>query len=416
MTTVHETTPKPVRAFLAGVWDDVTSRPEAESLCGELAGLVRSLGHEAAGSEIVHLREARQGFGIGRGKAEEIAEKSAALGADCLILDWEVSPSQQKNWENLSGLSVLDRRELIIQIFASRARTREASLQVELAELTFSLPRLTHRYINLARQRGGSYGAKGSGETRFETDRRIVKNRIFKLEREIEQVRKQRAVQRKKRTNSGTPVCALVGYTNSGKSSLLNALTGADVVAEDKLFATLDTSSRRMTLCPKQEGAAVRGTADGALAQQPNEIGAPSQQPDESGAPAQEPDAGGALTRRRRECIVTDTVGFIRRLPHDLISAFRSTLEELSYAALLIHVLDASDPAAPEQYRTTLGVLADLGEDKKPMITALNKIDRSVSEETLAELAALCPNAVPISARTGEGLDGLRELIGGQLF
>ncbi|MDR0539641.1 MAG: GTPase HflX, partial [Spirochaetaceae bacterium] len=182
---LYDTAPAAVRAFLVGLWDEKIEKAQAESLTAELEGLVQSLGHKAVGVEIVRLRDDashRGTFGIGTGKVDEITEKCAAANADCLILDWDLSPSQQRNWENRAGISVFDRRELIIQIFGSRARTREAGLQVELARLKFSLPRLTHKYIDLARQRGGSYGAKGAGETKFETDRRVVENRIHHIE------------------------------------------------------------------------------------------------------------------------------------------------------------------------------------------------------------------------------------------
>jgi GTP-binding protein HflX len=169
-----------------------------------------------------------------------LAQKAASLGVDCIVFDREISPSQQRNWESLAGIPVIDREEIIIQIFAGRARTREAELQVRLAELIYSLPRLQHKYIDLSRQRGGRYGTRDSGETRIETDRRRLEQQIHNLEEELELLKRQRQVQRKKRERSGIPVCAIVGYTNAGKSSLLNALTGADVLAEDKLFATLD--------------------------------------------------------------------------------------------------------------------------------------------------------------------------------
>jgi GTP-binding protein HflX len=366
MASFYETEPQPVRAFLAGVWGKDAGKAEAESLTDELQGLAQSLDLQIAGVEIIHLRQLQSAFGVGSGKAKEIAQKCSELNAGCVIVDWDLSPSQQRNWEELTGIPVLDRRELIIQIFAARARTKEAALQVELARLKFSLPRLTHKYIDLARQRGGSYGAKGSGETKFETDRRIVKERITKLEQEIERVKKQRGIQRKKRQKEQLPVCALVGYTNSGKSSLLNALAGADVLAENKLFATLDTTSRRIAFNADDLGSS---------------------------------DAG--------QLILIDTVGFIRRLPHDLISAFRSTLEELQYASLLVLVLDSSAADAPEHYHTTMNVLADLGQKDKPVITALNKIDAGVSAETLVNLSALCPSPLPVSAKTGEGLPAL---------
>jgi len=276
-----------------------------------------------------------------------------------MVFDQNLSPSQQRNWEEISGVSVIDRQELIIQIFASRARTREAELQVSLAELKYSLPRLQHKYIDLSRQRGGRYGTKGSGETRLETDRRIIEQRIHRLEEDLEEVKLQREVQRKQRERQGVPICALVGYTNSGKSSLLNALTGSDVFAEDKLFATLDPTFRRMEL------------------------------------------PGGM------QVLLVDTVGFIRRLPHNLVNAFRSTLEEASRAALLVNVLDAADENASEHQKTTLSVLGEIGAGDIPILTVLNKIDRVEDDEARDALAQRFPKSIPISALTKANLDTL---------
>ena len=350
---------KPPRAFLIGISDEKTSKTEAKSLFRELLSLTSTLGLEIAGQETVHVREASARYGMGTGKAAELAEKAKALETDCLVFDREISPSRQKNWEELAGIAVIDRQELIIQIFAGRTKTREADLQVSLAELWYSLPRLQHKYIDLNRQRGGRYGTRGSGETRFETDRRVVEQRIHRLEEELEHVRRQRETQRKQRRRQGIPVCALVGYTNAGKSSLLNALTGAEVPAEDKLFATLDSTSRRLQL-------------------------------------------SGGLS-----CLLVDTVGFIRRLPHTLVDAFRSTLEEASLADLLIHILDASDPDAGGYYETTLSVLRDLKADSIPMITVLNKADRPEAADGLGELRKRYAGSIPVSASTGAGLPEL---------
>ena len=348
---------KAKRAFLAGIRDEKLSREEADSLAAELESLVNTLGLEIIGKETVHVREKSIRFGMGTGKAEELAQKAAALEADCILFDRDISPSQQRNWEELSGIPVIDRQELIIQIFAGRARTREAELQVSLAELIFALPRLQHKYIDLSRQRGGRYGTRGSGETFLETDRRRVEQRIHRLEDELEDVKRQRQVQRKQRERQGIPVCALIGYTNAGKSSIFNALTGAGVLAEDKLFATLDSVSRRLEL--------PRGT----------------------------------------QVLLVDTVGFIRRLPHSLVNAFRSTLEEASRADLLINVLDASDRNISGQYETTLSVLRELDAANIPMITVLNKIDLlEAGEEEITDRASvesllkLYPGSIPVSA------------------
>jgi GTP-binding protein HflX len=300
---------------------------EAASLARELEGLARSLGLDIVAHEALKVRERSPQYGMGTGKARELAEKAADLEADCMVFDWDPSPSQQRNWETLTGIPVVDRQELIIEIFADRASTREAELQVRLAELNYALPRLTHKYIDLSRQRGGRYGTRGSGETRLELDRRQVEQRIRRLEEELEEVRQQRQVQRRLRERQGIPLCALVGYTNAGKSSLMNALTGAELAAEDKLFVTLDAASRRFELS------------------------------------------------RGLPVLLVDTVGFIRNLPHTLVDAFRSTLEEAALADLLIHVVDASDPDMESCCRTTLRVLADLGAAGIPRITVLNKTD-----------------------------------------
>jgi GTP-binding protein HflX len=366
MRELLETAEKPKRAFLAGIRDNDTTGEESARLTGELISLAGTLGLEIAGQEIVRVRERHPRYGLGSGKAAELAAKAGELAVDCIVFDMEISPSRQRNWEKLAGIPVVDRQELIIQIFSSRAKTREAELQVSLAELNYSLPRLSHKYIDLSRQRGGRYGTRGAGETRLETDRRHVVSRIRQLERELEEVRKQRAVQRRKRKKAAVPVCALVGYTNAGKSSLLNALTGADAFVEDKLFATLDPTSRRLE------------TGDG------------------------------------RRLILTDTVGFIRRLPHALVDAFRSTLEEASGADMLVHVLDVSDSEAGRYYETTMTVLGELAADKLPMIIALNKSDR-LSPEELEAAVSRYPGGIAVSAKTGTGLGELKRRIGGAL-
>ena len=341
------------RALLVSIGKD-------EEAGKELQGLAETLELEIAGHEIIRVREKQPKFGIGSGKAQELADKAAQLAVDCMVLDWEPSPSQQRNWEELAGIPVLDRQEVIIKIFAARAATREAELQVQLAELHYRLPRLAHKYIDLSRQRGGRYGTKGSGETRLETDRRMIEQHIHKLEKQIEEVAKQRQVQRRQRERQGLSVCAIVGYTNAGKSSLLNALTGSDVLVEDKLFATLDATTRR---CEPAIGITV---------------------------------------------LLTDTVGFIRRLPHSLIKAFRSTLEEAAHANLLIHVLDASDPGIDSCYQTTVSVLQELGAGAIPVITVLNKNDRLEGAAHTEALLARFPESVAVSAKTGNGLDQLK--------
>jgi GTP-binding protein HflX len=364
MSKTYETAERRKKVFLAGIRDQKTTREEAASLARELAGLANTLGLEIAAQETVALREKQPKFGMGSGKVRELAERAAELGADCFIFDWDLSPSQQRNWEELTGIPALDRQELIIKIFAQGAATREAELQVRLAELFWSLPRLRHKHIDLSRQRGGSYGTRGSGETRLETDRRLVEQQIRRLKKELEEVRRQRRVQRNLRERRETPLCAIVGYTNAGKSSLLNALTGAGVRAEDKLFATLDAVSRRF-----------------------------------------DPGTG-------RPLLLIDTVGFIRKLPHALVDAFRATLEEVRLADLLIHVLDASDPDVDRFYETTLQVLQSLGAGEIPQITVLNKIDLLESPEALEGLRARYRDALPLSTLNRRGFEELCARLG----
>jgi len=358
--TLHAVKPEPPRVFLAGIGGTLT----------ELIGLTNTLDLSISAAEVYKIREQNPRYGMGSGKAKEISEMALSSGAECIIFDQELSPSQQRNWEELSGLAVIDRQELIIRIFASRARTREAELQAELAELLYSLPRLTHKYIDLERQRGGRYGTRGEGETRLETDRRQIRQKINALRKDIETVRNMRKLQRKQREKQKTPVCALVGYTNAGKSSLHRVLTGSDVLVEDKLFATLDPTARRVN----------RLMASG----------------------------------ERKTMVFIDTVGFIRRLPHNLVDAFRATLEEAAQADMVIHVLDAADPEIHDNNNAVLQVLEELGAGNIPRITALNKIDLL----TDTDLAALKSGKIgagtsiaAISAKKKEGLEILWNLI-----
>lgn len=356
-----------VRCYLVEVRHPGETDATAQAHLAELTGLVESLGLPVAGSCIAPFRTPYPSLLLGSGKSEEIMAEANDLGSDIIVIDEDLSPGQQRNWERLSGCAVIDRQEVILEIFAERASTREATLQVALARMEYSLPRLTRAWTHLSRQRGGTKGTRGEGETQLEVDRRIVLSKIAKLKKELELVRRQRATGRKQRVSIPLPTAALVGYTNAGKSTILNVLCGSDVYAEDKLFATLDPTTRRLEL-----------------------------------------DGG-------RTLLLTDTVGFIRKLPHKLVDAFRATLEETVLADLLIHVVDASDPEAVEQYRTTQEVLEEIGASETPQILALNKCDLERDEMLLQQLVARHPDALFISARSGEGLEALREAIGREI-
>lgn len=355
---------KKTRAFLVGL-------PLIENPNGlaELNGLVWTLGMETAGQIILQRLDVQPAYGMGSGKAKEIYEAAVEAQADCIIMDWELDPTKQRNWEKLCKLPVFDRQEVIIRIFASRASTKEAVLQVELARLEYSLPRLAHMYGDLARQRGGNYGSKGSGEKQLELDRRQTRQKIQQLKEELKKVRQNRATQRKRRQKIPLPTMALCGYTNAGKSSLMNALTGSDTLVENKLFATLDPLTRRIKI------------------------------------------AGS-------EILLTDTVGFISKLPHQLIDAFKSTLEEAAISDALLIVIDASDPDALKQAQTVQNVLEEIGADKKKRIVALNKIDAIEKMEDKSQILGLLakikgeyPDAMEISAKSGFGLDLLKRKI-----
>lgn len=349
------------RAWLVGSYLPGENPDTAQSLLGELGELVNTMGPAVVGRSLVKLAEPQPKFYFGSGKASEICDAARAAGADVIIHDHALSPAQQRNWETLSrDIAVIDREEVILDIFARRAQTREARLQVGLARLQYSLPRLTRAWSHLSRQ-GGGIGGRGEGETQLETDRRIVARKIDKFKAELEEVREHRATQRKQRQRRPTPVAALVGYTNAGKSSLLRALTGADVLVEDKLFATLDPTTRKLDL--------------------------PNGQP----------------------VLLTDTVGFIRKLPHGLVEAFKATLEEAAQADFLIHVLDVNSPDLFTFYDTTLSVLREIQADEAPMVVVLNKFDLHPDAVQCAQIRAhFGEEAVFTSTRTGEGLDELK--------
>ncbi|MBT3275883.1 MAG: GTPase HflX [Spirochaetales bacterium] len=350
-------------AFLVSISYPSMEAGTAEAHVDELSELVNTMGLSVSGTSIVKLKKPSSRFLVGSGKAEELIETAKDLEVDCIIFDDDLAPSQQRNWEELSDLCVIDRQEVILDIFADRAHTREAVLQVGLARMEYSLPRLTRAWTHLSRQRGGSKGTRGEGETQLEVDRRIVLRKIHRLKKELEKVGAQRGTRRKMRSSVPIPTAAIVGYTNAGKSSMLNALTGAEALVEDKLFATLDPTTRRLEI---QNGA---------------------------------------------EALLTDTVGFIRKLPHDLVDAFKSTLEETVLADMLIHVLDVSNPEVQHHYETTISVLKELGAGEKPSIIVFNKTDLVKDDGTIDFLKDLFPGAMFVSVKSGEGLeDIIREI------
>lgn len=372
INTAEDTRKLVERAVLIGIRPHDQDPAVAAEHLAELKELVANLDIPVVEEIVVPLRAPQAEFFVGSGKAEEIAAQCAELKADCLIFDNPLSPSQQRNWERLVKVCVIDREEVILDIFASRATTREAVLQVELARLHYNLPRLTRAWTHLSRQRGGVTGARGQGETQIETDRRLLKLRIASLEKELRQLKQQRAVGRKHRERTAIPHGAIVGYTNVGKSSLLHRLSGAEILMADQLFATLDPTTRRIVL--------------------PN----------------------------RQELLLTDTVGFVRKLPHSLVEAFKSTLEEAVLADFLVLVLDLASPQLDAQWETTLNVLKELGAEEKNTMIVFNKLDLIDPEKDamlLARTRALFPGSIYISTRTGEGmpdfLRGLEKMAGG---
>ena len=305
---------------------------------------------------------------IGKGKADEFAAHCHRADVDTVIFDDELSPAQSRNLERVFNCKVLDRTSLILDIFAQRARTREGKLQIELAQLQHLLPRLTRFWGHLSRQKGGIGMRGGEGETQLETDRRRVQDRIARISRELEVVRRHRSTQRQARQRNHWALASIVGYTNAGKSTLLNTLTGSAVLAEDKLFATLDPTTRRLRLPTNQN------------------------------------------------VLLTDTVGFIRKLPHGLVEAFKATLEEVVQADLLLHVVDVSHPEAEEQIQSVDTVLKEIGAEGKPTLMVFNKVDQvNGSAGKLSGFMERHPNAVAISATSGEGVPALLAEVGSQL-
>ena len=346
------------RAILIGLEKDGVSKWDLRDSLEELAELANSAGAEVVETVTQKLQKPTAPYYIGKGKAELIRNSLQDRQITSIIFDDELSPAQGRNLETLLARKVLDRTQLILDIFAQRARSREGRLQIELAQLQYLLPRLTRMWDHLSRQTGG-IGTRGPGETQLEVDRRRVQERIARLERELESVRKTRAVQRQGRKRHQWPVASVIGYTNAGKSTLLNLLTGADVVAENRLFATLDPTTRSLVLPNKQR------------------------------------------------VLLTDTVGFLRKLPHTLIESFKATLEEVGEADLLIHVVDISHPRVDEQMAAVDSVVKELNAFGKQTLIVFNKID-NLSDRDLAEsYVKRFPGSVAISARTGEGVDNL---------
>lgn len=355
---------KTERVFLIGVELKSRSAWDVQDSLEELAELAQTAGGVVVGTATQKLEAPTAGTFIGTGKAAELAARCKELEVDTVISDDELTGAQARNLEKIFECKILDRTSLILDIFAQRARTREGKLQVELAQLEHLLPRLTRYWGHLSRQKGGIGMRGGEGESQLEADRRKVQERIDKLRQELATVRRQRSTQRAGRKRSEWPLASIVGYTNAGKSTLLNRLTGASVLAEDILFATLDPTTRRLRLPTNQN------------------------------------------------VLLSDTVGFIRKLPHDLVESFKATLEEVVEADLLLHVVDISHPKADEQMAAVNSVLQELGAQEKPTLMIFNKIDRFQMDGQFARYRERFPQAVAISAKTGEGIPELLNEIG----
>ncbi len=352
--------PPAEKAFLLAVDTGEDPGWGAQDSLTELAALAATAGAEVVGAEWQNRRHVDPNWYVGKGKAEELLQAKSETGFDILIADDELSPAQQKALEQLLGVKVIDRSRLILDIFALHAQTHEGRLQVELAQLEYQLPRLTRLWTHLSRT-GGGIGTRGPGESQLETDRRLIRNRIKKMKERVDAVRQQRETAARGRDRRLFSTVAIVGYTNAGKSTLLNALVGSEVAkAEDKLFATLDPTSRQVKL------------GDGQTA------------------------------------IITDTVGFIHKLPHQLVDAFRATLEEVVRADVLIEVVDAADPHATEHRATVQTVLDELGAGAKPRLTAFNKADLLYPGADGSRPAPAVSGTVLVAAATGFGLDTLR--------
>ena len=363
---VEIATKRTERVFLVGVELKSRSRWDVDDSLDELAELATTAGAAVAGRGTQKLEAPVAGTYIGTGKAAEFSEWCRKNDVDTVIFDDELSAAQSRNLEKSFECKILDRTQLILDIFAQRARTREGKLQVELAQLEHLLPRLTRYWTHLSRQKGGIGMRGGEGETQLEADRRKVQERIDRIRDELELVQRQRTTQRVGRQRSNWPLASIVGYTNAGKSTLLNRLTGAEVLAENRLFATLDPTTRRLKLPTNQN------------------------------------------------ILLSDTVGFIRKLPHDLVEAFKATLEEVVQADLLLHVVDVSHPQHVEQIKAVNAVLAEIGADGKPTLMVLNKIDQADSQLVQQMLATHHPS-VGISALSGAGIPELLNALGSEI-
>ncbi|MBS0647790.1 MAG: GTPase HflX [Verrucomicrobia bacterium] len=356
-------------ALLLGAYTSTKDKQGCEDFLGELERLCETYGLTSVGKVASPIKKIDAGTFLGSGKLSEVLTQADELGADIILFDDEITPNQQRNLEKFFQRPVIDRTELIIEVFAQRAQTREARLQIELAKVKYQQPRLKRLWTHLSRQAGtggGSGGGaylRGEGETQIEIDRRLLKRRVVQLQKEIAEIEKQRETQRRQRVRTGIPTFAIVGYTNAGKSTLLNALTKADVFVEDKLFATLDTTTRKFIL--------------------PN----------------------------RQEILLVDTVGFIRKIPHMLVAAFKSTLEEAVHTDILLHLVDVSNPMAELQAEATMHVLKEMKAEQRPIITVLNKIDACQDPGILHRFRMKYPKTVQISALTGQGFDHLMELM-----
>lgn len=358
------------KAFLVSVYKgSAEQRSLSEEHLHELSLLADTFGLEVVNQKVCGIRKYDAATYITEGKLLELVEEAKIASAGLIVFDDEISPSQQRNLESAFGIPVIDRTELILGVFSQRAQTKEARLQVELAQLKYQAPRLKRLWTHLSRQTGGGGGGrgggylKGEGEKQIEIDRRILKRDIDALQGELRDVAANREIQRSSRQRSDIPVFSIIGYTNAGKSTLLKALTDADVFIENKLFATLDTTTRKFTL------------------------------------------------KNNQEILLIDTVGFIRKLPHLLVAAFKSTLEEAVQADILIHLIDISHPMAEEQAKTTFEVLQELGAKDKPIITVLNKIDQCQDPNVIKKFRLTYPKTIAISALEKRGFEDLEEMM-----